>query len=56
MAKIAQMLPNCISVHLTLNGRLILIVRLSSLFLSSVPAEAFLKIKLLIVESIRPLG
>ena len=56
MAKIAQLLPNCISGHLSLNGRVILTVLLSSVFLSAAPAEAFLKIKLLIAESIRPLG
>ena len=35
------------------DGRLILIVLLSSVFLSAVPAETFIERKLLIAESIR---
>ena len=37
----------------SLDGRLILIVLLSSVFLSAMPAEKFIKRKLLIAESIR---
>ena len=53
MAKIAQLLPNHISGHFrSLNGGLILTVLLSSMFLSAVPAEAFLK-KRIIVSRIK---
>ena len=56
MAKIAQLLPNCVSDYLIFewkpNSYCPTIIGVSF----AVPAEAFLKKKLLITESIRPLG